>query len=84
MCIDKLLSPRSPFFFIRQEAVWTFRSLQMNAILPDVDIAVGPCFGLLVLSGFVWALIFLYTAKRGRASSVILIHPAGLIVARCL
>lgn len=56
----------------------------MNAILPDVDIAVGRCFGLLVLSGFVSALIFLYTAKRGRASSVILIHPAGLIVARCL
>lgn len=81
MCIDKLIHPK-PLFSLRHEAAWPFRSLQMNAILPDV--AVGRCFGLLVLSGFVSALIFLYTAKRGRASSVILIHPAGLIVARCL
>lgn len=39
-----------------------FPSLQMNAIL-TVDIAVGRCFGLLVLSSFVTALIFLYTAN---------------------
>lgn len=80
MCGQTFIQPNPPFFVIRHEAVWTFRSPQMNAILPDVDIAVGWCFGLLVLSGFVSALIFLYTAKRGRASSVILIHPAGLIV----
>lgn len=47
----------------------------MNADLSDVDIAIGPYFGLLVVCGFVSALIFLYTAKHGRTSCVILILP---------
>lgn len=37
--------------------------------------AEGACFGLLLVCSFVSALIFLYTVKRGFASSVILVRP---------